>query len=59
MLGDWFGRIEISLEETFKLCGHFIFNPNIPWVPLTCFYHCLRADIKYNTKVYKETYYTY
>lgn len=37
VLEDWFGRIEISLEETFKWFGLSSFNLNIPSVFLLLF----------------------
>lgn len=54
VLEDWFGRIEISLEETFKWFGHSSFKLNIPLMLFIPTYHCLRADIKYNTQVCKK-----
>lgn len=55
MLEDWFGTIEISFEDKFKWFGHPRSNLNIQLMLLTSSYHCLREDIKSNTKNVQET----
>lgn len=54
VLEDWFGRIEILLEETFKWYGHCSFNLVISLVLLIPFFPDLMEDIEYNTKMCKK-----